>query len=679
MRLTTEIRALAQKAYPALTESPDPAPQGQNGFSGNLLLQDGQGAKFLVKVIRLAGTDLDDPAVAVEEIQASAAVRSQYFVRLIDTHTTGGYAFLRFPFLQGENLADYLARNNGTLQEVEIKEIGIALLRGVADMSRKGIHHQDIKPENIFMTKDGSVKILDFGSARFKKKSFRGTTKTNKSHSSPEQLLASRPGYLEAMRLTADERGDVYAVGSVLHLLATGDTPFPTNEAKVLGNPPEAIERDDISDGLKRIIGRMLNLNPHNRPMADVAASYIQAGDVQPIEVARGGFYYAASNSLKVIQDLYALDKTLVSGITITASKIPATDEEYLRNGPLLTIIDPEAYKFQVPAMIKDNKKFKNLPYFGFGKNGDSIGVEHITDDDGFINAVFDFEISAGADMLLPPFLFVKEFNDNSWTRNAELTARAFEIYKERDGQLPMLRGIAIADNVLESSTSRGRLIDQITTTDSFDDTAGYYVLLECTQREGLPNENWLKAAKDLVLKLLATGKPVIWGNANLPAIVFAHSGVGLAMGEGQTQRCFTLNEVPTRGGPSSPHLYLPKIFARIKWPGGYQVLRTQGYNRVDELACTDNCCTDIDFTNPPEREKANLSLHLVHQLALQFKKYSPAGGSAKERKDLEFAKRVYTELRGSNNPLLREAVRKELKPDSGAFLDNWLNAFHSG
>lgn len=674
-RIPTELRGIIARLFPTLTFSEERAPQGQNSFSFNFRLLDAEGGQFLLKAIRLGSTDLEHPEGAIEEVRASAAVRSQYFIPLLETQTSDGYTFLLFPFLEGENLAEYTARVGRSLSEDQIREIGISLLRGIADLSRFGIRHQDLKPANIFITSDGSLKILDFGSARFKKESFRGSTRTNRSHSSPEQLLASKHVNLEDLRLTCDERTDVYAAGSILHELATGEIPFPSNDAKVQGALPTEITRNDISPGFKRTLARFLSHHIRNRPTATTAISFLEQGDVEQIPVSRGGFYYNASNSLGVVQELMALDDTLVEGITITASKIPAKDADYLKNGPLVTIIDPEAYKFQAPLLI--NAKFKELPYYTFGKVGDVVSFENITDDDGFINSVFDYEISAGADILVTPFFFIREFNDPSWTRDAEVTARAVQIYRERSLPLPLLRGVAIAENVLQSETTRGRLLDNLTNTDTLESISGYYVLIECTQPEGLPSEDWLGAARDVCVELLATGKPVIWAQANLPAIVFADSGVGLAMGEAQSQRSFTLNENPGRGGPSSPHLYLSKLFSRIKWPGGYKVLVDQGYNRARELACNDICCDGVNFDNPTDREKAALSLHLVHQLALQFKKYSGPRGRQAEKADLETAMEIYQELRSSTNPLIYRAARNEFKPLSDAFLETWRNAFH--
>lgn len=669
---------MANRAFPALTPCSQRAPQGQNSFCFNFLLEDAEHKQFLVKAIRVSSTTVDNSAEALEEVRAAATVRSQYFVPLLEVVSISGYTFMRFPFLDGVNLAEYLVQKGGTLPEAEIKEIGISLLRGVADLSRQGIRHQDIKPENIFITSDGALKILDFGSARFRRPSFRGSTRTNKSHSSPEQILASKPINLERLRLTCDERSDVYAVGSVMYLLATGEPPFSSNEAKVNNELPLPIVRTNISDGLKRVINTFLNPRPRFRPRATQGISFIEKGDAEALPISRGGFFYNASNSLKRLQTVHQQDGTLFSGIIVDASKFPSSDHAYLSGGPLPAIVDPQTYLFQAPKLIND--KFKDLPYFSLGKSGNDIGIEFIQDVDGLINKVFDFEISSGASMLVPPFFLIKEFNHPSWTFDADVTNRSIAIYRQRTIQMPLLKGVAVAENILLTELSRGQLIDHLTNTDWLSHVAGYFVLLECSHSNGTPSEDWLRAARELIANLLATGKVVIWSHAYLPGIVFAHSGVGLGMGEGQSQRSFSLNEDKADGPRiSTPHLYLPKIFARIKWPSGVQAFRAHRYPRLDELTCKDVCCQHVDFDNPGTRDKKDLALHMIRQLGVQFKRYSTGNGALKEREDLQAARKIYGELKSSKDTLLQVAVRKELKPDTGTFLDGWLNAFHGG
>lgn len=639
-------------------------------------MKDSNENNFLIKAIRMRSTTVDDPASALEEVKAASTVRSQYFISLLETKSVSGYTLLRFPFLDGVNLLEHLAQKGGVLPENEVVEIGISILRGVADLSRHGVRHQDIKLENIVRTRDGSIKILDFGSARFQKSSFRGSTRTNRSHSAPEQILASKPTNLEALRLTSDERSDVYSAGSVLYQLISGHAPFESNENKLAGQLPPPIERTDVTDGIKRVLNLLLNYHPRFRPQATLAVSFLEKGDVQPPTLNRGGFFYNSSTSLKRLQEIHKDGVQLFDGIILDASKFPYSDIDYIRNGPLTTIIDPQTYLFQAPKLI--NNKYKKLPYFDLGKSGNDIGIEHISDTEALINSVYNYEISTGADILIPPFFMIKEFTNPSWTFDNDITSSSIETYRNRNLSLPLFKGTAIAENVLSSVTTRGRLIDNLTTTDWLPDISGFYVLLENSQRDGLPNEDWLKAAKELLTALLATGKVVIWGHAYLPALAFAHSGVGLGMGEGITQRSFNLSEDVPSMKITTPHFYVPSIFARVKWPSGHRALLSHGYPQYGAFICSENCCSGIDFNNPPGRGGKDLAIHTMCQLAIQFKKYASAGGANRAKDDIKAAIQIYEEFRTSPIELFRVAIRNEVKPNTGSFLENWLNAFHS-
>lgn len=673
-KIPREINPIIQRVFPEYQLSDGRCPQGQNNYCFNFLLKR-DGNVFLLKAIRLRSTKISDTAAVLDEVKAVKAIRSQYSIRLIDVKEDSGYAFLLFPFIDGTNLAEFLHAKGRPLNEDEIKDIGINLLRGVADLSRFGVQHQDIKPENILITSDGNLKILDFGSARFRKPSFRGSTNTNKIHSSPEQLLASKPSNLERLRLTCDERSDVYSVGSVLYFITTGHAPFRSNEEKMGVASPPIIERTDISEGLKRIINRTLNFHMRNRPRATTAVGYIESGDVHPQEIKRGGLYYNSSTSLKRLKDVLGVDSESYNGIIVDASKYPNSDKEYINSGSLRVIVDPQTYLFQTPKLI--NSKFKHLPYFHYAQSPTEISVDNITDKDGLVNSVFDYEISAGTDFLVPPFFLIKEFNDDSWTLDADITGNALNIYSLRNLQLPLLKGVAISENLLQSDVSRGSLIDHLTNTDWLQTISGYFVLVECSQPEGYPNESWLKSVKDLFTNLLSTGKVVYWSHAYLPALLFSHSGVSLGMGEAMSQKSFHLNEDASTIKITSPHIYLPKIFARIKWPTGINALNAHHYSRINELFCVDRCCNGIDFTNPATRGGRELAIHTLLQISKQFRKYSSVGGSTSEKEDLKEAQKIYKDFRTDPDQIFRKAIRIELKPNSGGFLDQVMSAFH--
>lgn len=672
-KVKSEIKRAVNDAFPQYSLSRDDAPQGSNNFSSNVLIIDEKENVSLVKVIELDKLSADTLEQTFDSIQAAKEIKSPFLVPLLEAKKNERYVFLRFPFLKGQNLSE-LKASKVSFTEKELTEIAISLLRGIADFSRYGVVHQDLKPDNIFVTSIGEIKILDFGSSRFRKSSFKGSTRTNRSYSAPEQIYAAKPVNLELLRLTCDERSDVYSVGIVLYELCTGTLPFASNDEKLKEKTPPKIERTDISDDFKLVLYRLLSSHIRNRPLATEAVSFFETGKVSPLTLSRGGFYYSVSTSLARFQAAAALSPDLFKGIVARASRVPKSEIEYLSGGPFTTIIDPETYLFQVPVHI--NKKFKALPYYKYGlsKTGDP-GISNVDDSnlEPFISDVFRHEISVGTDVLIPPYFLIKETHDISWTLDQRMAELALRVYAEDMLQLPLFKGVAVSDTILTTDAARGKVLDYLTSPE-IRKYSGYYVVFENnSSEEVLTSGAWLKAVREFIIQLLATGKTVIWGHCSLAGIIFSSQpGLSIAIGEYQSQRNLYLPEQKQRGGNGSPHVYVPKMFARIKWPIEAK-LRTSG--QYPAMTCADKCCSGVNFTNPSKREEHDLATHFILQLARQFNEFCE-GGIVKARSNIDGAQTIYNSLKNHPDLLVKKAVANEIKPSTTSFLDTWLDTF---
>ena len=98
------------------------------------------------------------------EAQATAALNHPNIVSIFHVGKYDGSPYIVTELLQGETLGDRLRK--GPMRLREVLDFGIELARGLAAAHGTGIVHRDLKPENIFVTKDGRIKILDFGLAR---------------------------------------------------------------------------------------------------------------------------------------------------------------------------------------------------------------------------------------------------------------------------------------------------------------------------------------------------------------------------------------------------------------------------------------------------------------------------------------------------------------------------------
>jgi Tol biopolymer transport system component len=171
--------------------------------------------------------------------------------------------YIAMPHYEGETLQGRVAR--GPVEIGEAVDIVLQLASGLAKAHEQGIVHRDVKPGNIFITKDGHVKILDFGLAKLATETRltkSGMTLGTIAYMSPEQASGG----------DVDARSDLFSLGAVFYELLTGALPFKgDHEAAIIygimHNDPEPLQayRSDIPDGLQHVIDMALSKNVDER------------------------------------------------------------------------------------------------------------------------------------------------------------------------------------------------------------------------------------------------------------------------------------------------------------------------------------------------------------------------------------------------------------------------------
>ncbi len=212
------------------------------------------------------------------EARSVAALNHPNILAVHDIGTHDGTPYMVCELLEGETLRTRL--QGGVLSQRKAIETAIQIAHGLAAAYDKGIIHRDLKPENIFLTKDGRVKILDFGLAKVARGGLEADgalqtmTSADVSLTEAGQVLGTA-GYMspEQVRgIGVDHRSDLFVFGAILFEMLSGqrafrrDTAAETMTAILKEDPPELTEVNrSISPGLDRIVRHCLEKNPDQR------------------------------------------------------------------------------------------------------------------------------------------------------------------------------------------------------------------------------------------------------------------------------------------------------------------------------------------------------------------------------------------------------------------------------
>ena len=237
------------------------------------------GREVAVKVLPANRAQDPDALARLErEAQAVAALSHPNILAIHDLGTDQGVFFVVTELLEGETLRNRLA--SSTLPWRKAVEIGAAIADGLAGAHLKGVVHRDLKPDNIFITRDGRVKILDFGLARLApviSQQDQTSAPTTPPQTEPGILMGT-VGYMspeQARGSSADTRSDVFSLGCVLYEMLTGRRAFsrptaPETLTAILNeDPPDVSESGkQVPAGLSRLLRRCLEKNPEERLQA---------------------------------------------------------------------------------------------------------------------------------------------------------------------------------------------------------------------------------------------------------------------------------------------------------------------------------------------------------------------------------------------------------------------------
>jgi len=231
--------------------------------------------------VKLLGPSDRDPAAAERfrrEARAAAILNDTHVVAVYDFGKHGDRSYLVMELVEGRSIAEELAQT-GRLPRDRAVDIIEQTAAGLAAAHKRDIVHRDIKPGNLLLATDGTVKIADFGIAHLPDEEANTLTATGQIIGSTHYLAPER-----AQGRPADKASDIYSLGCVLYQLVAGRPPFTAEHPTAIlyqhvdADPPRPSQlHPELGGAFEALLLRMLAKDPAARPTApEIAAGALR-------------------------------------------------------------------------------------------------------------------------------------------------------------------------------------------------------------------------------------------------------------------------------------------------------------------------------------------------------------------------------------------------------------------
>ena len=235
------------------------------------------GREIALKVVNESLASSPDLARRFEqEARIAGSLNHPNIVALYDVGGHDGAPYFVTELLEGESLRQRMAR--GRVPMATALDWGIQLAHGLAAAHRRGVVHRDVKPENVFITSGGQVKLLDFGIAKLAEEARAGprgmmeATVTPGGEATRTGSVLGTPGYMSPEQVRGDpvdSRTDIFSLGAVLHELLSAERAFPGTSLvesgyAILNEDPRPLP-PSVPSGVGQVALRCLQKEPEHR------------------------------------------------------------------------------------------------------------------------------------------------------------------------------------------------------------------------------------------------------------------------------------------------------------------------------------------------------------------------------------------------------------------------------
>lgn len=541
-------------------------PLGQGTFGQTWLVEKDK-TNFALKLFKNEMIRSNDDVRRIgREIQALKSVDHPNVVKYVSdgTYTQGfdKYRYLVMEYAEGEPLRTFIEKQ-GRLTITLAQRISLQILEGLNAIHEAGLLHRDLKPDNIFITRTGEVRILDFGLVKLLDASTltaTGVPMGTYAYMAPEQLIDSK---------NVDYRADLYSFGAILFNMVTGRIPLEISSLleapyKILNEaPPFASSLNpSVPNRLDNIISSLLEKQVHRRNLS-----------IQNLKVEMTNFtdrsipVPSADLTLRFLPRLLHNERTLVEnhnknhgldGIIFPANYFPKYKPVYdsVNKSGRFTVIDPVVYKLAY-SKFSDTQSLANLPYVL-----SQISKERPED---FIRLdacqkrakqVIDWQIQQNPSVLVAPFHYLANTNDPWLEVDLKVFNECRKYVNEIQDHRPLYAGISIQIESIADDMSPARLINSYTRIQ-----ADGYTLMFDAKLDSFNRAHYYAFAR-IVSMLGDINKPVILSRVNdfgLGLMAFGATAISSGIGFIEDFNESLLIE-QNQGFYVKPRYYIPQL-----------------------------------------------------------------------------------------------------------------------
>jgi eukaryotic-like serine/threonine-protein kinase len=308
------------------------------GGMGEVYLAEDKTLKRLVALKRVhprLRSDWKHVQRLVKEAERVSALNHPCVAAVFDILHEGGEILLVMEYVEGVSLR---TRLQGPLETSEVIHVAMKCCEALQAAHEKAIVHGDIKPENVMLTPNGGVKLLDFGVAR----------RLNINHETVDSIsrldanqVGGTPSYMAPevlLNQEPDARSDLFSLGIMLYEALAGHHPFPAESMlqrsdKIVHETPTPLHRfnQKLAPGLESIVSRLLEKNPAKR----YASAAEAMADLRQVQTGRGqstafrnavGRLFAREDRVTLLMVLLLI-AAMFSGILLRQRRPPVADE----------------------------------------------------------------------------------------------------------------------------------------------------------------------------------------------------------------------------------------------------------------------------------------------------------------------------------------------------------------